>query len=175
MFDGLLGIVGNIHRGSHFCYFPPEYRVWFLGAVNLFISRLPWSCHGLVLGFVRHMYFTWYLGHDLSRISSESWGFSTIHSGWVWISLPDAVQALKSWLSCSLLDYPELHSEHLSLGVTAKDFRDFYIDFWGSLLCSSLFSGTLFPKPPALSVPNCWLFSLFTQTTPVWRPSLILS
>lgn len=106
MFDGLLGIVGNIHRGSHFCYFPPEYRVWFLGAVNLFISRLPWSCHGLVLGFVRHMYFTWYLGHDLSRISSESWGFSTIHSGWVWISLPDAVQALKSWLSCSLLDLP---------------------------------------------------------------------
>lgn len=108
MFDGLLGIVDNIHRGSHFCYFPPEYRVWFLGAVNLFISRLPWSCHGLVLGFVRHMYFTWYLGHDLSRISSESWGFSTIHSGWVWISLPDAVQALKSWLSCSLLDYLEL-------------------------------------------------------------------
>lgn len=34
------------------------------------------------------------------------------------LGLPNAVHPLKSWLSCSLVDHPELHSEHLSLGLS---------------------------------------------------------
>ena len=45
------------------------------------------------------------------------------------LGLPNAVQPLKSWLSCSHLGHPELYSEHLSLGVPAKDLRHLYIDF----------------------------------------------
>ena len=95
------------------------------------------------------------------------------------LGLPNAVHPLKSWLSCSLVDHPELHSEHLSLGLShSQGFVGFFffppcVFEVPSTVYFSL--GPCSPNPPALSVPYCPLLSLFIQTASVWRPSLILS